>query len=764
MERDIRSIVKQMTLEEKAGMCSGSDFWHLKGVKRLGIPEVMVSDGPHGLRKQNDKADHLGVNESIKAVCFPTACATACSFDRDLLQELGEALGDECQAEDVSVILGPAVNIKRSPLCGRNFEYFSEDPYLASQMAAAHVKGVQSKNIGTSLKHFAANNQEFRRLSVDERIDERTLREIYLAAFETAVREGKPDTVMCSYNQINGEFASESHWLLTEVLRDDWGFEGYVMSDWGAVNRRVPGLAAGLDLEMPASGGATDAEIVSAVKDGTLDESVLDTAVERILRIIFKYTDGRRAGDFDLEKHNRLAERIAEESMVLLKNDGVLPLPREGRQIAFIGSFAEKPRFQGGGSSHINSFRITGALEAAANMPQITCDIRYAQGYDVKEDRTDAALLAQAVQTAAAADAAVIFAGLPDSFESEGYDRSHMRMPDCQNELIREILKVQPNTVVVLHNGSPVEMPWADDAPAILESYLCGQAVGEAQVRLLFGLANPCGKLAETIPFKLQDNPSYLNFPGDGHTVGYQEGVFVGYRYYDTKEMAVRYPFGHGLSYTTFSYSDLTLSADQIKDTDTLRVSLKVKNTGNMAGKEIVQLYVADHTGCIFRPAKELKNFVKVFLEPGEEKTVSMELDKRSFAWYSTDLHDWYAAPGEYEILACASSRDIRLRATVRLTTRTRLPLAIHRNTTVAELLANPKTAAVISSMTDALAANISGDAENSSEAAAEAITKEMSLKMLENSPLRSFKSFVGMDEKELADLIERLKDALEKE
>lgn len=764
MERDIRSIVKQMTLEEKAGMCSGSDFWHLKGVKRLGIPEVMVSDGPHGLRKQNDKADHLGVNESIKAVCFPTACATACSFDRDLLQELGEALGDECQAEDVSVILGPAVNIKRSPLCGRNFEYFSEDPYLASQMAAAHVKGVQSKNIGTSLKHFAANNQEFRRLSVDERIDERTLREIYLAAFETAVREGKPDTVMCSYNQINGEFASESHWLLTEVLRDDWGFEGYVMSDWGAVNRRVPGLAAGLDLEMPASGGATDAEIVSAVKDGTLDESVLDTAVERILRIIFKYTDGRRAGDFDLEKHNRLAERIAEESMVLLKNDGVLPLPREGRQIAFIGSFAEKPRFQGGGSSHINSFRITDALEAAANMPQITCDIRYAQGYDVKEDRTDAALLAQAVQTAAAADAAVIFAGLPDSFESEGYDRSHMRMPDCQNELIREILKVQPNTVVVLHNGSPVEMPWADDAPAILESYLCGQAVGEAQVRLLFGLANPCGKLAETIPFKLQDNPSYLNFPGDGHTVGYQEGVFVGYRYYDTKEMAVRYPFGHGLSYTTFSYSDLTLSADQIRDTDTLRVSLKVKNTGNMAGKEIVQLYVADHTGCIFRPAKELKNFVKVFLEPGEEKTVSMELDKRSFAWYSTDLHDWYAAPGEYEILACASSRDIRLRATVHLTTRTRLPLAIHRNTTVAELLANPKTAAVISSMTDALAANISGDAENSSEAAAEAITKEMSLKMLENSPLRSFKSFVGMDEKELAELIARLKDALETE
>ncbi len=602
MERDVKAIVKQMTLEEKAGMCSGKDFWHLKGVERLGIPEVMVSDGPHGLRKQAEEADHLGINDSIKAVCFPTACATACSFDRDLLFEMGQRIGDECQAENLSVILGPAVNIKRSPLCGRNFEYFSEDPYLASQMAAAHIKGVQSKNVGTSIKHFAANNQEHRRMSCSSEIDERTLREIYLGAFETAVKEGKPDTVMCSYNKINGEFASENHWLLTEVLRDEWGFEGYVMSDWGAVNDRVKGLKAGLELEMPASGGHTDQEIVDAVRNGELDEAVLDTAVERILNIVFKFTDNRQEGKFDKEEDHKLAAKVAEESMVLLKNEGILPLPKEGKKIAFIGKFAQKPRFQGGGSSHINSFKVTSALDAVKEITEVT----YAQGYDVQEDKTDQALLKEAVRAAEEADIAVIFAGLPDLFESEGYDRSHMRMPDCQNELIREITKVQKNTVVVLHNGSPVEMPWADDVKGILEAYLCGQAVGQAEVNLLFGISNPCGKLAETIPYKLSDNPSYLNFPGDGQTVEYKEGVFVGYRYYDTKEMPVRYPFGYGLSYTTFEYRDLQVSSGEMKDTDTLKVSLKVKNTGNRAGKEIVQLYVADKTGAASRPVKEL--------------------------------------------------------------------------------------------------------------------------------------------------------------
>lgn len=759
MKRDVKAIIREMTLEEKAGMCSGKDFWHLKGVERLGIPEVMVSDGPHGLRKQAEEADHLGLNESIKAVCFPTACATACSFDRDLLEEMGERIGDECQAEDLSVILGPAVNIKRSPLCGRNFEYFSEDPYLASQMAAAHIKGVQSKNVGTSIKHFAANNQEHRRMSCSSEIDERTLREIYLAAFETAIKEAKPDTVMCSYNRINGEFASENHWLLTEVLRDQWGFEGYVMSDWGAVNDRVKGLKAGLELEMPGSGGNTDKEIVEAVKNGELEEAVLDRAVERILNIVFKFTDNRQEGKFDLEEDHKLAAKIAGESMVLLKNEGVLPLPAQGKKIAFIGKFAETPRFQGGGSSHINSFKITSALEAVKEVAEVT----YAQGYDVKEDVIDQAMLDQAVETAKEADVAVIFAGLPDAFESEGYDRTHMRMPDCQNTLISEIAKVQENVVVVLHNGSPVEMPWADQVKGILEAYLCGQAVGQAEVDILFGKVNPSGKLAETIPYKLSDNPSYLNFPGDGQKVEYKEGVFVGYRYYDTKEMPVRYPFGYGLSYTTFEYSDLQLSSDKIKDTDKLKVTLKVKNTGNRAGKEIVQLYVADKTGATSRPVKELKNFVKVELQPQEEKTVEMELDKRSFAWYNTDIHDWYAASGEYEILAAASSRDIRLKKTVYVESTTELPMHIHMNTTIGELLENPKTKAVVEGMTDSLIQHMGGSSEEENSAASEAITKEMSLKMMENSPLRSMRSFMGMTTEEIQEFIQKLQEAADR-
>lgn len=759
MKRDVKAIIREMTLEEKAGMCSGKDFWHLKGVERLGIPEVMVSDGPHGLRKQAEEADHLGLNESIKAVCFPTACATACSFDRDLLEEMGERIGDECQAEDLSVILGPAVNIKRSPLCGRNFEYFSEDPYLASQMAAAHIKGVQSKNVGTSIKHFAANNQEHRRMSCSSEIDERTLREIYLAAFETAIKEAKPDTVMCSYNRINGEFASENHWLLTEVLRDQWGFEGYVMSDWGAVNDRVKGLKAGLELEMPGSGGNTDKEIVEAVKSGELEEAVLDRAVERILNIVFKFTDNRQEGKFDLEEDHKLAAKIAGESMVLLKNEGVLPLPAQGKKIAFIGKFAETPRFQGGGSSHINSFKITSALEAVKEVAEVT----YAQGYDVKEDVIDQAMLNQAVETAKEADVAVIFAGLPDAFESEGYDRTHMRMPDCQNTLISEIAKVQENVVVVLHNGSPVEMPWADQVKGILEAYLCGQAVGQAEVDILFGKVNPSGKLAETIPYKLSDNPSYLNFPGDGQKVEYKEGVFVGYRYYDTKEMPVRYPFGYGLSYTTFEYSDLQLSSDKIKDTDKLKVTLKVKNTGNRAGKEIVQLYVADKTGAASRPMKELKNFVKVELQPQEEKTVEMELDKRSFAWYNTDIHDWYAASGEYEILAAASSRDIRLKKTVYVESTTELPMHIHMNTTIGELLENPRTKGVIEGMTDSLIQHMGGSSEEENSAASEAITKEMSLKMMENSPLRSMRSFMGMTTEEIQEFIQKLQEAADR-
>lgn len=686
MERNLKELVNQMTLEEKAGMCSGLDFWHLKPVDCLGIPSVMVSDGPHGLRKQDDNADHLGINESIRAVCFPPAVLSACSFDRDLLRELGDTVGKEAQATDVSVVLGPAVNIKRSPLCGRNFEYYSEDPYLAGESAAAFINGVQSHHVGTSIKHFAANNQELNRMSCSSEVDERTLREIYLPAFETAVKKSQPYTVMCSYNKINGTYASENPWLLTEVLRDEWGFEGYVMSDWGAVNERVPGLKAGLDLEMPASGGMTDREIVAAVQDGSLEESVLDQAVERILRITFTWLDNREEQDLTLEADHETARRIAEGSMVLLKNENVLPL-NPSENVVFIGGFAKRPRYQGGGSSHINSFRVDSALKAVKDIAEVS----YAEGFSSSKDLYDEELAADAVEAARRADKAVIFAGLPDSFESEGYDRSHMKLPECQDRLIREIAEVQPNTIVVLHNGSPVEMPWKDDVKGLLEAYLGGQAGGSAVVNILYGKVNPSGKLAETLPLKLSDNPSYLNF-AEREKVNYREGVFVGYRYYDAKEMEVAFPFGHGLSYTSFKYSDLKLDRTEMTDQDTLTVSVDVTNTGDRAGKEVVQLYVSDLTGAVRRPVKELKGYEKVSLEPGETKTVTMTLDKRSFAWYSTDLHDWYAASGEYEILIGASSRDIRLTENVHLTGTCQLPLNLTLNTTLGDLIADERT------------------------------------------------------------------------
>ena len=736
-----------MTLEEKAGMCSGLDFWHLKEVEHLGIPKVMVSDGPHGLRKQDEKGDHLGINDSIKAVCFPPAVLSACSFDRGLMEEMGKAIGREAQANDVSVVLGPAVNIKRSPLCGRNFEYYSEDPYLAGEIAAAFVKGVQSQHVGTSIKHFAANNQEYRRMSSSSEVDERTLREIYFPAFETVVKKAQPYTFMCSYNQINGTFASENKWLLTDVLRGEWGFKGYVMSDWGAVNDRVKGLEAGLELEMPASGGDNDAMIVKAVKDGALEEKILDQAVERILRIIFEYADHRKPQEFTMEKDHEGAQHIAEESMVLLKNENhILPL-KTSEKAAFIGGFARNPRFQGGGSSHINCFKTTNVLDS------VPCDAQvvYAEGFPADRDFYDKALADEAVKAAAEADKAVIFAGLPESFESEGYDRSHMRLPECQNRLITEILKVQPNTVIVLHNGSPVEMPWLGEIKGLLETYLGGQAGGAAAANILYGKINPSGKLAETMPLKLSDNPSYLNF-GGGEKVEYCEGIFVGYRYYDTKEMDVAFPFGYGLSYTTFAYSNLKLSMENPTEKDTVMVSADVTNTGKSAGKEVVQLYIRDLTGSAIRPEKELKGFEKVFLEPGETKTVTMELNKRSFAWYNTELHDWFAASGDYEILVGASSRDIRLTETLHLNSSQRLPMHVHMNTTLGDLLRNPETAEAAKKL---IQKYLSGEA--GSEAASEAVSEEMTMAMTDSMPLRALMGFAGVSRKELDSVIEKL-------
>ena len=734
----IKELVAQMTLEEKAAMCSGADFWHTEAVERLGIPASMVSDGPHGLRKQDQRGDHLGVNDSIKAVCFPAGCGTAASFNRDLLRTMGETLGNECQAEGVSVILGPAVNIKRSPLCGRNFEYYSEDPIVASEIAGALIQGVQSKNVGTSIKHFLANNQETRRLSSDSRVDERTLNEIYLAAFEGAVKKAKPWTVMCSYNKINGTYAAQNHLYLTETLREKWGFDGYVMSDWGAVNNRVEDLKAGLDLEMPSSLGANDKLIVGAVLSGELDESVVDNAVTNILNIVFRFEENRdKNAVFDKDKDHETARKVAEETIVLLKNEEVLPLSEE-QKVAFIGQYAKTPRYQGGGSSHINSHKITSALDAAAGMDNVV----YAQGFDDALDQTDEKLLAEAVEAARNAQVAVIFAGLPEKYESEGFDRNHMAMPDYQNELIEKVAAVQPNTVVVLHNGSPIEMPWVDKVKGIVEAYLGGQAVGGAVCDILFGKVNPSAKLPETFPLKLEDNPSYLSYIGEGDMVEYREGIFVGYRYYDKKKMDVLFPFGYGLSYTTFEYSNLTVDKEQIKDTDTMRVSVDVTNTGAMVGKEVVQLYVADKESTVIRPVKELRDFAKVELKPGETKTVTFTLDKRAFAYYSVNIHDWHVETGEFDIMIGKSSRDIVLTKTVTVESTVKLPFVYTTDTTMGDVMKDPRAWKIVrESLSMGM---IGGQDDSQSEAANEAISDEMADAGMLYSPLRGPVSFGG--------------------
>ena len=735
----IRELIAQMTLEEKAGLLSGEDFWHTKGVERLGVPKSMVSDGPHGLRKQDEQADHLGINDSIKAVCFPAASATAASFDPDMIEKMGEALGDACQHEKLSVLLGPAVNIKRSPLCGRNFEYFSEDPYLTGVMATALIKGIQSKNVGTSIKHFALNSQEHRRMSSSSDCDERTIREIYFPAFEMAVKEAQPWTVMCSYNRINGTFASEHPWLLTDVLRKEWGFEGYVMSDWGAVSDRVAGVAAGLDLEMPSSGGINDRKVVEAVKAGKLDEKLVDLCCERILNIVFRYVENAKPETpWDKEAQHLQAAEVAADCMVLLKNEGgILPLNKED-EIAFIGEFAEKPRFQGGGSSHINCFKTTGAVEAAKGLK-----VTYARGYDVAADDAPADMIAEAAAAAKKAKVAVVFAGLPDAYESEGYDRTHMRMPESQNRLIEAVAEANPNTVVVLHNGSPVEMPWIGKVKGVLEAYLGGQAVGLAEVQVLFGDVNPSGHLPESFPIKLEDNPSYLFYGGEPAGTEYREGIFVGYRYYDKKKMDVLFPFGYGLSYTTFEYSGLKLSKDKILDTDTVTVTVTVKNTGKRAGKTVAQVYVGDVEGYVnaIRPVRELKAFKKIELQPGESKEVSFTLCKRAFATWRSEIHDWFVESGEFSIEVGDSSACLPLKATVTVESTQKLPAHYDMNSIVMDLMKDPKAKAVIAPLISGAAA-IFGDGEGGSEAANEAVTEEMSMAMMQYMPLRSMLGF----------------------
>ena len=564
---------------------------------------------------------------------------------------------------------------------------------------------------------------------------------------------------MCSYNRINGVFASENKWLLTDVLRKEWGFEGYVVSDWGAVNKRVEGLVAGLDLEMPDSGGTTDRQIVEAVKSGKLKQSVLDITVERILRIVFKFVDGKKEGNFDKEAHHKLVAEIAKESMVLLKNEkNILPLKeKDAESILFVGEFAKTPRYEGGGSAHINTWKVTSALDAAK-----ACGLKvnYVQGYDVKEKK-DKKLLPEAIEASKKAKTVVIFAGLPDSYESEGYDRKDMKMPQNQDVLISEIAKVNKNVVVVLHNGSPVEMPWVNDVKGILESYLAGESVGTAQIDLLFGKANPCGKLAETFPVKTSDNPTFLNFPGNGQDVNYAEGIYIGYRYYDKKEMKVQFPFGHGLSYTTFEYSDLKLSSKNILDTDKLEVSVKITNTGKVSGKEIVQLYVSELTGTHEdRPVKELKAFTKVQLNPKESKVVTMTLDKRSFAFWNTEIGDWYAPTGEYLIAAGASCTDIRLTAKVNVTSTAKGVFKINENTVLEEMLEHPVAAKCAEPLVKSFMDEMLGDR---SESEKESVSDEMMLAMLRSMPLRALRSFINMKDEEVVKFIEETNKELSK-
>ena len=691
--KSIQSLISQLTLEEKAALCIGASPWTSTPVERLGVPEMIVTDGPHGVRREMD-IHSMGAG-SLPATCFPTASCLASTWDVGLIHKMGEALAEECIALNVDVLLGPGTNMKRSPLGGRNFEYFSEDPYLAGELAASMINGIQGKGIGTSLKHYAANNQEYQRFSISAEVDERTLREIYLPAFEKAVTKAQPWTVMCSYNKVNGTFASENHYLLTDILKNEWGFEGLVVSDWGAVRNRVAALQAGLDWEMPGPQERRVKAVIDAVHSGELDEALLDESVRRILRIVFKAQETPKGGEFDVDTHHQLAREIASEGMVLLKNNGLLPL-KAPQHIAVIGRAAEQAHFQGGGSSHINPTKVAVPFKEFQNRAG-NAEITYAEGYPTDNTfRQD--LIDQAVSLAKAAEVAIITVALPTFKESEGYDRTDLDLTDQQVALIQAVAAVQPNTVVVLNNGAPVVMgAWIDGVAAVLEAWMMGQAGGAAIADILFGKVNPCGKLAETFPLKLADTPAYINWPGDTGKVHYGEGLFIGYRYYDKKEIPVQFPFGYGLCYTTFTYSNPRVSATNFKDVDGLTVTVDVTNTGRLAGKEIVQVYVHDHKSSLVRPEKELKGFAKVELQPGETKTVSIPLDFRAFAFYHPEYKQWITESGEFDILIAASAADIRHTLTVNLESTLELPCILDVESTIREWLADPRGKVVFS-------------------------------------------------------------------
>ncbi len=664
---DVDRLLTQLTLEEKSGLLSGSDFWHTAPVERLGIPAIMCSDGPHGLRVQLEAADHVGLAESVPATCFPTASALASSWNPDLVHEVGRALGREAKKWGVSVLLGPGVNIKRSPLCGRNFEYFSEDPFLSGEMGAAMVNGIQSEGVGASVKHFAANNQESDRLRVSAEIDERTLREIYLPAFERVVTAADPWTVMCAYNKVNGVHASEHHWLLSDVLREEWNWNGVVVSDWGAVHDRAAALEAGLDWEMPPDLPGSPRAIVDAVNDGTLDEATVDRSVRRVLSLVMNSIDQTDdSATFDEEVHHLLARRAAAESIVLLKNEkGTLPLG--AGTVGVIGEFARTPRFQGAGSSQVNPTAVDIPLDELRNhLGQER--VRFAPGYALSDETDEARLVADAVELARAVDTVVCFVGLPGSFESEGFDRTHLEIPGNQAALLDAIADVNTDVVVVLVNGSVVRISdWIDSVPAVVECWLGGQASGGAISDVLTGAVNPSGRLAETLPVRLEDNSAFLNFPGDSGRVRYGEGVFVGYRAHDQLRQDVTFPFGHGLSYTTFELSDLEveLTGSVQEDDLTAEVAVWVTNTGSVPGSEVIQVYVGDDESSVARPPRELKAFAKAHLDPGARRRVKLDLGQRAFSFWSETLERWAVEAGEFTISVGHSSRDLPLTETV---------------------------------------------------------------------------------------------------
>ena len=759
---NVASLVSELTLEEKASLCLGSDFWHTAPIPRLGIPAVAMSDGPHGLRKQPDEGDHVGISGSLPATCYPTASALGSSFDPDLVRRVGEALGAEALTQGVAVVLGPGINLKRSPLCGRNFEYFSEDPLVSGVLGAALVEGVQSQGIGTSVKQYAANNQETDRLRVSADVDERTLREIYLPGFERVVTQARPWTVMCAYNKVNGVYASENPWLLTEVLRDEWGFDGLVMSDWGAVHDRVAALDAGLDLEMPPDLGVSDAAIVAAARSGELDEAVLDRAVARVLRLVDRALSGAidvgeeataRPG-FDADGHHALARAAAAECAVLLKNDGdLLPLqPSAGDTVAVIGEFARTPRYQGAGSSQVNPTQVDNAVDELQAAVPDGVRVVFAPGFGIGTTTVDDELAAEAVALAGRASVVVAFLGLPDADESEGFDRTHLDLPANQTALVGRLAAANPNLVVVLANGSAVRLSdWEQHAAAILECWLSGQAAGGAAADLLVGAANPSGRLAETLPLRLEDNPSYLNFPGEHGHVRYGEGVFVGYRGYDALLLPVSYPFGHGLSYTNFEYADLTTTLTGNAEDDTLAVAVTctVTNTGQRAGKEVVQLYVTDPDSSVARPPRELKGFAKTAtLAPGEGQTVTFRLQSRDLSYWSVRQHRWVLEGGTFRLGVAASSRDLRLTTTIETTA---LPPTVELDgmSTLEECLAHPVGAGLLR---EAVGVDENGRPQG-------ILGDEELIRVIGNFPIRTLAAFpgLGIDHATVDHLLRRL-------